>query len=123
MRTNYEQRLKIPILGNPDVDFSTKSGLRVATGYTRIVIGGRGPYIEFSEHMMNIPAMEIPVEQEYRLTDKRVYYIEYRTLDIEHVKVYLQVREVAYADYKIGMYYISPFDLMVNGIKIIEKLK
>ena len=27
--------------------FEASTGLHVATGYTRIVIGGRGPYIEF----------------------------------------------------------------------------
>ena len=54
---------------------------------------------------------EIPEDQEYRKTDKRVYYVEARSKDDSYVKLYFQKKTVAYADYKVGMLYISPFDL------------
>ena len=54
--------------------------------------------------------MHIPCSQLYRLSDPKVYYIEFRTTDFD-VKVYYQMRSVAYADYKIGCFYISPNDL------------
>jgi len=39
------------------------------------------------------------------------------------VKVYDQKRTVDYADYKVGLYYISPFDLYVEGEAVITKLE
>lgn len=54
----------------------------------------------------------IPKDQEWRLTNKNVYYTEYRTNDDSNVKIYHQTKTVNYADYKIGKYYISPFDLL-----------
>jgi len=122
MATDYKSRLQIPIDGNMTTKFTTKSGLIVAQGYTRIVIGGRGPYVEFTDKMMCPNSLHIPTDQEYRLTDKRIYYYELRTIDDNNVKVYCQVKTVAYADYIVGMWYISPFDLLADGKVIIEPL-
>ena len=44
---SYSERLKIPLEGDETLQLYTKSGTKVATGYERIVIGDRGPYIEF----------------------------------------------------------------------------
>ena len=123
MATSYEKRLQIPLEGNSLTEFTTKSGLHIATGYTRIVIGGRGPYIEFTTDMMINNHMHIPDNQLYRFNDMRVYYIEYRTNNDDNVKIYKQLKTVSYADYKIGMWYISPFDLLADGKVIIEKLR
>jgi len=38
------------------------------------------------------------------------------------VKVYDQKRAVDYADYKVGLIYISPFDLFVEGGPVITML-
>ena len=38
------------------------------------------------------------------------------------MKVYDQKRTVDYADYKVGLFYISPFDLFVEGEAVITKL-
>lgn len=111
-RKSYEDRLLLPLHGVEDVLFSTKSGTPVAKGYARVVIGDRGPYIEFEiRHLLN-QNFHIPPEQAYRKTDKRVYYVEARSNDEANVKLYLQKRTVAYADYRVGMGYISPFDLV-----------
>ena len=47
MSTSSEDRLRMPLEGNDLTRFETKTGLHPATGSTRIVIGERGPYIEF----------------------------------------------------------------------------
>jgi hypothetical protein len=111
---NVEKRLRIPITGNPETEFRTKSGLLVAKGYIRVVIGGRGPYIEFSESMIYKDSFFVPEEERWRHTNKVAYYDEYRSKDTSYVKLYHQKRTVAYADYKIGLYYISPSDLYTN---------
>jgi hypothetical protein len=70
--------------------------------------------VEFNESQISKSAFEIPESEKYRLTNGVVYYIEYRSKDNDYVKLYFQKRKVAYADYKVGMYYISPFDLVMK---------
>ena len=59
-KLTYEQRLKIPIFGNDDFDFFTQMGFHLAHGYNRIVIGGRGPYVEFETFHMQSENISIP---------------------------------------------------------------
>ena len=115
MALSWKKRLRIPLEGNPEPKFFTKSGTLVAIGYRRVVIGGRGPYIEF--HIRDIQWNEfyVPEEEQYRATSGAVFYEEWRSIDASFVKLYLQKRRVAYADYKPGMVYISPFDLLSSG--------
>lgn len=82
----------------------------IADRYQRIVIGQRGPYIEFTKNQIVDTQLYIPRGQLYRLSDPKVYYIEFRTIEGD-VKVYYQMRSVAYADYLINHFYISPYDL------------
>ena len=49
--------------------------------------------------------------------------MEWRTNDQSNVKVYDQKRTVDYADYKVGLFYISPFDLFIEGEVVITKLE
>jgi hypothetical protein len=125
MTTSYEERLRIALEGNEYTRFETGTGLHVATGYTRIVIGGRGPYIEFLPGHLIWDSLQIPDEEKYRLEHpwkEKVFYVEWRTNDESRVKVYEQKRSVDYADYKVGLCYISPFDLFVDGEQVIAKL-
>jgi len=126
MATNYEKRLKIPIVPNDtwhNIEFRTRDGLLVAAGYTRIVVGERGPYIEFKDTNIRKDHLRLPVTCEWRKESYKAYYIEFRTICEAGVKVYWQKRKVRYADYKLGYYYISPFDLLADGRTIIEPLK
>ena len=109
---NYIDRLILPLLppSGPPVVFRTLSGLVVATGYSRVVIGKRGPYIEFDAKHIESSALKIPKDQRWRQMSPIAYYIEHRSLDML-VKVYEQLRTVDYADYRVGCWYISPFDL------------
>lgn len=107
-RLSCKDRLKIPIDGNSDTKFYTKDGLLLANGYTRVVIGGRGPYIEFETENIVQKNIHIPKHAEYKLKQSLAYYHEYRSNDDCFVKLYFQRMGVSYADYKIGKWYIDP---------------
>ena len=80
----------------------------VAGRSERLVVGQRGPYVEFLA--LDAPLF-IPELEGWRVAHERAYYVHYRTQGKALVKVYLQKRPVNYADYRPGRYYISPFDL------------
>jgi len=82
-------------------------------GFVRLVIGKRGPYIEFNKEHLIPASLYMPDECKWRIASTRkgyAYYLEYRTRK-DYVKIYYQRRLVTYADYKIGKFYISPDDL------------
>jgi hypothetical protein len=108
--------LQIPESGS-DLKLYTSSGTLISNGYERVVIGGRGPYIEFTDKQIELNSFVIPKNQLYRLTDLRIYYIEFRSNDESNVKLYYQLKTVAYADYKIGYFYIDPHDLYTDTNK------
>ena len=120
--TDYSQRLQIPVEGNETTEFKTKGGIVVGKGYTRIVIGERGPYLEFSPEQIRLTNCSIPEGEEKR-QGEGFFYIEYRSNDFTKVKIYLQKKTVKYADYKVGMFYISPFDVLADDKVIIEKIE
>jgi hypothetical protein len=125
-RDKYVKRLILPETPKESIKFFTKSGTLVANDYERVVIGDRGPYIEFQDSQIVKENISIPPDQSWRLLPKYsyCYYWEYRTSDEAFVKLYFQKREVDYADYKIDMWYISPFHLASDVYPIlIEELK
>jgi len=105
----YSEMLTIPIDGANIPLFVNYPNL-IASGYQRVVIGQRGPYVEFTKNQIIDTELYIPKSQLYRLSDPKVYYIEFRTVE-KNIKVYYQMRSVAYADYLLNHFYISPFDL------------
>lgn len=121
-RTEYRIRLKIPVdSGDSTTKFFTKCETPVAVGYQRIVIGGRGPYIEFSENQIIRKNIHVPATELWRLGNDISFYDEYRTQDACNVKIYFQKKPVNYADYKLDCYYISPFDLKTEHLDAIIK--
>jgi hypothetical protein len=103
------------------IEFRTHSGLLVAIGYRRLVIGQRGAYIEFDDEHIEHDKLTVPEDQKYRFHGDwpdKVFYFEYRTTDESNVMVYHQNQYVGYADYKPGMYYIAPSDLEWGGAKL-----
>ena len=98
-------------IGNDHTEFYTHSGLLIAKGYKRIVYGKRGPYIEFDESHIKTDHIYIPVESTWRIGSHKSFYLEYRSMCKSYIKIYYQKRLVSYADYKIGFFYISPYDL------------
>ncbi len=121
--TDYKERIKINHDGSSNFLLFTKSGMLVATGYERVVFGGRGPYLEFRKDQIIRDNIYIPESCEWRLEDyqkDRIYYYEYRTNE-DYVMVYLQNKIVDYADYKVDFVYISPFDLYDENEKVLIK--
>ena len=93
--------LNIPIEGNNSTVFFCKDcGFSIASGYNRVVIGGRGPYIEFEE---------IHVRGTIDLTNNyHKFFDEYVSICKDKIFVYFQLKTVSYADYVVGKFYISP---------------
>ena len=83
----------------------------IARGYLRIVIGERGPYIEFDRYQIVAENLHMPHDQEWRKTHNAAYYLEYRTRCSAAVMIYYQKKLVDYADYRLGYFYIDPEDL------------
>lgn len=120
IREGYRKRLILPEFPPPGgpVEFKTGSGTLIAVGYERVVIGDRGPYIEFSPKHIEKRGWNIPEGQKWRIHG-RCYYVEGRTDDEANVKMYYQKATVEYADYKVGMWYISPFDLTTDRWQVL----
>lgn len=107
----YIDLLTIPVHGTKISLYPKQQSCNpIADRYQRVVIGQRGPYIEFTKNQIIDNLLYIPKNQLYRLSDPKIYYVEFRTIE-NNVKVYYQMRTVAYADYLLNHFYISPFDL------------
>lgn len=116
-----KNRLNIPLSAESFLKFYTSTGLLICRGYLRVVIGGRGPYVEFDDSQIIKESIKIPRDQEWRLNSENAYYIEFRSIDKANIKVYHQRKRVGYADYKIDLYYMSPFDLFLkDGSGVID---
>lgn len=102
-----------------DTVLCTKTGTVVCNGYTRIVVGDYGAFIEFDEEQANFDEYIIAPGQEYRVNNprysKNVKYIWMTIPDGSNIKIYKQKKQVSYADYKSGMFYISPHECMILG--------
>lgn len=98
--------------GGNMVYFFTESKLLIANGFNRLVIGERGPYVEFLPSQIIWENAFVPSDEIWRLLHAECYYIEFRSKCKSHVKIYFQKKQVTYADYKIGLIYISPDDLV-----------
>jgi len=111
--------------GDKDVNLYSNIGsqIKISNGFNRVVIGGRGPYVEFTDNQIVLESFTVPKDQLYRFSDKRIYYIEFRSIDDSNIKLYYQLKTVAYADYKIGMFYISPYELFTKDGQCIVRSK
>lgn len=110
--STFKDRLLIAADHGANLRFYSHGGLYLAFGYLRVVIGKRGPYIEFTPNQIIWENFLVPEKEKYRLNNPVVYYDEFRSKDPAFVKLYFQKRTVAYADYKPHLCYISPFDLL-----------
>ena len=128
IQEGYRRRLILPEFPISDqLIFMTECDLIVARGYERVVIGMRGPYVEFLDEHIIQKSLFVPGDQRWRfdhLHAGKCYYYEFRTRDSRRVKVYLQKKPVDYADYHIGRWYISPFDLVTDQhSELVEPLR
>ncbi len=91
-------------------------GPLLANNYTRIVHGGRGSYVEIDPSQIIKSEVMIAPGEEYRFDESwrnKVYYFWYVT-KTGNRKVYYQLKTVSYADYIIGMVYVSPDDVILR---------
>lgn len=90
------------------------SGIQISNGYERCVIGDYGAFIEIADDDIIKDNIIIKEGEEYRLNEKRysdhVKYIWYCPEKGYPTKIYFQKKTVNYADYKIGYWYISPYE-------------
>lgn len=115
-QSNYNNRIHIPLAGNSDYKFFTSSRTLLSIGFERVVIGGRGPYVEFNDRQIILEALE-------HIDGEHYYYDEWRTKDASRLKLYHQIYPVNYADYVPGMWYATPFELFdIQGGVLIEPL-
>ena len=109
--------------GIEGAEICTLNDIPVASKFNRILLGGRGCYIEFLKDEMYVRNIQVPSSELWRYDSATAYYVELRTKD--GVKVYWQKRMVRYADYWPGRYYISPVylkDFTINGKYVMEGL-
>ena len=94
--------------------------LTIARGYDRIVIGDYGLYFEISPSQIEFDNLYIKRDQEWRLNSDKFKNIKYYWYEVAEnsAKIYYQVNVVKYADYKIGYYYVSPFEVILEGIDV-----
>ena len=135
-----ESVMDLPEEGNLNTEFYTRDGKLFAKGYTRVVYGDHGPYIEFdpsnlcikltSKFNNNIDLDNLPSSDDFKY-----YYYWLVPEDYPFIKVYLQIKTVqdlpnapkradgkksafnrkeGYADYKRGMYYVDPYEMKVE---------
>lgn len=112
VRPYYRQNLKIPEFGGgEDVVLKNECGTIVSTGYKRVIIGDYGAFVEFSPDQLVKESIgpKFPGPQR-----KDVSYLWYETKDAANTKIYLQQRRVLYAEYSVGMYYVSPDDVFLE---------
>lgn len=132
-KERVEGELGLAESGGPNELFDASEPSRlIARGYRRVVFGDHGPYLEFEPSQVvweNLP--------EVILKPSHAYYDEYYSYK-GFVRLYKQKRSVGhkrnppaggvrqnrlggYADYKVGMCYISPDCLTVQGLPAAQR--
>jgi hypothetical protein len=79
------------------------AGSPVSRGWTRIVIGDYGAFVEFSREQACVEG--------FTAGTGGSAYNWLRTRDAARTKVYEQLRGVMYADYQPGLFYVDPADV------------
>ena len=96
----------------------THTGTLIGEGIDRIVIGDYGAFVEISPDKVVRRNIKVKEGQEYRYLDpqfaEHVKYLWLTARDNSDCKIYFQKRKVAYADYKPGYFYISPFECITK---------
>ncbi|KKN61017.1 hypothetical protein LCGC14_0526420 [marine sediment metagenome] len=85
IREDYTRRTLIPLVGNSDQKFFTKSGTLLATGYERVVIGDYGAYIEFTSDQMNHSAIRDRFRRNAAKPWQKYWWME--SFDIDSIKI------------------------------------
>ena len=109
--------------GGSDMPLYAENGQLVCNGFERIVIGDYGAYVEFNDEQANLNHIITMPGQEYRQNDS--YSCKFLALTLDGYKneiskdiygkhsllIYKQTNTVPYADYKVGKYYVSVYQI------------
>ena len=102
--------------GDPLCALFSETGTQIATGYSRIVIGDYGAYVEISPEQILQDKLRLAPGEEYRVYNERysahVKYHWYTTIVSQQIKLYYQQKTVANADYISGMWYVSVYEIL-----------
>lgn len=91
---------------------------KLCSSIERVVVGDHGPYIEFKPENLLVKT-ECMKGKEFKHTDRYSEHIKYfdeNPVGFPGVLLYNQQRTVTYADYKAGMYYVSPDDVIIKKL-------
>lgn len=98
----------------------TANHIQFATGFSRIVVGDYGAYIEIPQDRMFINGLKGVAGQEFRYMDDnyrdKVKYNWLTCIADTSIKIYYQKKEVKYADYKPGFFYVSPYECILEYV-------
>lgn len=98
---------------NEDIDIYIDDNKKLCSKIERVVVGDHGPYIEFKPESLLVKTECVP-GKEFKHDERYVNSIKYfdeNPVGYSGVLLYNQQKPVTYADYKAGMYYVSPYDL------------
>ena len=90
--------------------FFTLNGMMLARGHVRVVVGDHGAYVEFDDSQIIKSNLVSKFKGEPKKAVKDIWYTP---KDGSGVQVYHQQDMVAYADYRIGFWYINPRDMVI----------
>lgn len=98
----------------------SKSGNCISRGFSRVVIGDYGAFVEIAPSLIFPKFLEILHGTEKRLGFQNAKYLWMCPVfstggQDRDCKVYKQLKPVAYADYRPDMYYVSPFHLQYTS--------
>lgn len=127
-KKKVEETCHIEEVGNSTAKFYTPGGTLFAEGYIRVVYGDHGPYVEFNKshikcklvRKFNQPAPpDAYYEWLFPVGEIGVKVYDQRR-DVKHLKNppkggVMGNRKEGYADYVVGMIYVSPYDLEVKA--------
>ena len=109
VRQFYREHLTLLEIGSVDKKIINSCGTIIAVGYTRVVIGDYGAYVEFDKSQVQVNNIQSKWPGK---PNRPVKYIWLETKDKLKTKVYYQQGTVGYADYKIGMFYVDLNDII-----------
>ena len=125
--------MSLPEEGSKDIELWIPSGPLFSRGYTRVVYGDHGPYIEYDRAHIQLDLISKFGNNINTLPDQencKFYFFWLNPVGYNRIKVYWQIKPVSdkpnapyredgkpsrfgrkegYADYKRGMYYVDPY--------------
>lgn len=92
----------------PSQSLYTKEWTKFTIGFTRLVIGDYGPFIEFSKEQIRREVIQ-------KTDIDRLSIWKYTVKDKSNIRINYIKRKVDYINYKLEMFYVSPFEVEVRG--------